>query len=224
MVAINVRLANRDRDRDLYPKALSLVRGTEYILLLFRSGARKSDGMPAYNLVRGIHGARELPGEGRPAYLQAVGRFLEIQDRGDDRLAWQGIRDLLEETNPMLVETGLDLFLKFRRGDAPLVELLRPLMDHPAAALRARAVRLTDQIVRRHGTQELADVQSLRDELIALARRDPDPEVRIATTEALDGIGGRAAEEVLEQIADHDPDQGVRYAAERLIYERQKDR
>jgi HEAT repeat protein len=58
--------------------------------------------------------------------------------------------------------------------------------------------------------------------LIGAARRDPAPAVRVWATWALGRFPDAAAVEVLEEISDSDPEQEVRYAAEKILLERRK--
>ena len=53
-----------------------------------------------------------------------------------------------------------------------------------------------------------------------MARRDVTPEVRVAATAALGKLPGPDVRTLLEEIAREDPEQSVRYAAEKRLYER----
>jgi hypothetical protein len=215
---VDLKRANRDREEGR--SALELESGPSYLVLLRRDEKRTNDHQPVFGLVRGIDGARELPAEGAPAVLDAMRRFVEVQDRKDEIAAWTSFREMLEETNPVLLGTSLDLFLKFRRGDLPLLPVLRPLLDHPRPDLRASAARLIGQIVERKAEGEIPDDVGILAELYARARRDPAVEVRVAATEAVGGIAGIGPEEILREIARSDPDQAVRYEAQKRLYER----
>jgi hypothetical protein len=215
---IDLRRANREREEDR--RSLRFEAERAYLVLLTRDGTRSSSGLPVFGLVRGIDGARELPAEGSPAVLDAIRRFVGVQDRKDEIAAWTSFRELLEEANPVLLENSLDLFLKFRRGDLPLLPVLRPLLAHPRADLRARTARLIGQIVEHRAESEIPDDDGILSEIYARARRDPSAEVRVAATAALGGIGGTGPEELLLEIARSDPEQEVRYEAEKLLFER----
>ena len=69
---------------------------------------------------------------------------------------------------------------------------------------------------------DLPDAADLRNDLVSRARRDAAVVVRIAATRALGGMHDANVQKVLEEIARDDPDQNVRYAAERLIYDRRQ--
>ncbi len=217
-VMVDLKRANRDREEGR--SALKLDPDRRYLLLLRRDDARSKAELTVYALVRGIDGAKELPAEGSAPVVDAVRAFVTIQDRKDEIASWKSFREMLEDTNPVLLETALDLFLKFRRGDLALLPVLRPILDHPRADLRARAARLIGQIVEHRKEADIPDETGILAELFGRARRDDVVEVRVAATIALGGIDGRGTEEILREIARSDPEQAVRYEAERLLYER----
>lgn len=217
---VDLKRANRDRDWDVDPHALRLSPGGAWLLLL--EPLPEKDGSPeTFGLVRGVRGARELPAEGRPSILRALTRLVEVQDRKSDNFTWLSFSEFLEEAaDPILLENALDQFLKFQRGEPRLLASLEPLLEHPLPTLRARAARLTGEILRRHGAAGAADEAALRRTLFARARRDPAVEVRVAACAALEGFPDDGVQALLEEIAAGDPEQAVRYAAERLLYER----
>jgi hypothetical protein len=218
VIRIRVRSANRDRDRILHKKGAKVKEGESFILLLQRAPTKK--GPAAYELIRGIDGIRPLPAEGSEALLQALATFVEIQDAKDHQLTWARLREMLEETDTILIDVALEQYLKFRRGDTALLPTVRPLLDHPEPELREQATRLIEQILQRYGGDEVADLGRLKDEIAARARRDAAPSVRIAAIQALGRFEGDTVLTILDEIADDDPDQQVRYFAEALAYER----
>ena len=222
-IRVNVRRANRDRNRSVDKQALRFESGLSYVVLLVPVATRDPKALPTFEFVRGVRGAREVPLEGQAAFLGAVERFVDIQDRKDDLVTWRALSEMIEETNPVLVETALDMFLKFRRGDDDMLGSLRPLMDHPSNGTRERSVMLIGQILERQDPGMVPDAGSLQSELVAKARRDRAVPVRVAATRALDRLSGSNVLLILEEIAREDPDQTVRYTAERLIYDRRQD-
>ena len=221
LIRVDIRATNRDRNRNVDPHPLRLDEGLSYLLLL-DAGARISLGAPTYILVRGVRGARELPAEGAELLYSALERFIKIQDFKNDGQIWAGLTQSLEETNPIVLLTALEQFQKFRRGEPELLLTLRPLLDHPQAEIREDAARLIGQIVQRHAGKEIPEEPELRGELIGAARRDPAVAVRVWATWALGRFPDAAADEVLEEISDSDPDQNVRYAAEKILLERRE--
>lgn len=225
VVEVDLKLANRDRDRHLHRFAYNPDPPAEYLLLLEESDRkkkRKEPKEPRFELVRGLRGIRELPAEGQAAIVEAVRHFVEIQDLRDDRVVWERLGQLLGSPNPLVLETVLDQFLKFRRGEATHLPQLRAVLDHPSPGLRERSVRMIGQVLRREEPVAVPDRASLRAALIGTARRDTEPAVRVAAIAALDAFRDVATERVLEEIADSDPDQNVRYQAARRLHERER--
>src|SRR5262245_31746480 len=118
---IDVRGANRDRDPGVKP--LKFDRAVGYLLLLRTAPRASGPTRQVFELVRGVQGARPIPAEGRPATLDAARKLAALQERRDDELLWSSLPGFLEDDNPVLVDATLDLFVKFRRGDAALVPL-----------------------------------------------------------------------------------------------------
>lgn len=217
---IRVRIANRNRDRLLHPRAAKLERGHSYILLLRPSPPRRKQiESTTFDLVRGVEGIRPLPAEGATPVVEALATFVDIQRSGSEE-SWVRLRAMLSETQPILLDTALELHLKFRRGDFEMLADVRPLLDHPQAQIRELAAGLIGQILDRNRFEPPPDRERLQSELVARARRDPVIEVRIAATRTLDHLDGESVLTILDEIADDDPDQGVRYTAEALAYER----
>jgi hypothetical protein len=219
-VLIDLKYANRHRDYDVDPRPLRLVAGTGYVILLQKAPPAKRRDLPVYHVVRGPRGARELPAEGSQAILEAMERFVLIQQMGDDRARWRLLGALLEETNPILLESSLGQFLKFRRGDVEMLPAIMPLLDHPASEIRASSCELIGQIVLRYGPSEIEAEAELLSAVAARARRDEVVEVRLAATEALGTFTGMETTEILEEIASEDADQRVRYTAETILLDR----
>jgi len=214
---IDVRGANRDREPGV--KALSFDKAVGYLILL-RTGPRSSDSKPVFELVRGTQGVRALPAEGRPATLDAARRLAALQERHDDDLLWSTLPSYLEDDNPVLVDATLDLFVKFRRGDAALVPVLEPLLDHPTPDVRERSIVLLGRILSRAGEADIAERSVVIAELTSRARRDDDAKVRRTATAALAALPDHGVDETLKAIAKDDPDQDVRFEAERAVFER----
>jgi HEAT repeat protein len=220
VIQLLIRRANRERDES--DSVLRLEAGRSYLFLLEEAADPRSSKEPraVYELVRGVEGARPVPAERAVPFLDAAERLARIQDQDDDALMWRAFEEMLEETDVLLVSTAVEEFVKFERGGPELIPLLRPLLAHPRPELRERVLELTGRILQRHGQQAMADAPALEGEIVALARRDSAAGVRVAATRALGGLGGPAVTHILEEISRDDPEQAVRYAAERLLYER----
>lgn len=214
-VEVQVKRANRERDDS--EQRLTLAADTLYMLLLKPAA---DPGAPmSYELVRGVNGARKVPEEGAPAVLAAVERFAEVQGVRDDAQQWHAFAMMLEETNPIVIQTALDQYLKFMRGTPELALRVRPLLRHPRPDVRASALELSGSLLERYPHDDFSDLQGLEMEIIGLARRDPSAEVRVAGVMALKGLADARVDAIWEEISRDDPDQHVRYTAERLRYE-----
>jgi hypothetical protein len=217
-IPVHVRKANRNRER--FQPPLTLEADKSYIWLLDDGEPRKRKGRLPFVLVRGTRGVREVPSEGTPAFLSAIERFARIQARRSDPVAWQSFEEMLEETNPVLLQTALDQYLKFRRERPDLLPALRPLFDHPRPDVRRRSLTLVGRVLDRFAQEKIPGLDEVQTEIIAMARRDPSVPVRVAATEALRGLRSEGIDRVLDEISREDPEQAVRYAAERLLFER----
>lgn len=217
LLPVDVRGANRGREPGT--RALEVVKERRYLFLLEPASDRRGQKEGAYTLVRGTTGAREIPLESGAALESAAIRLAEIQDRKDLEAAWRDLGAALLDPNPVLAETALDQHLKFRRGEVGLLAPARTLLLSPRPSVRARAATLAGIVLSRGGVPEDTDAATIAD-LLATARRDGDATVREAATQAL-GVSPRSdALEALKVIARDDPDQRVRYAAERQLFER----
>jgi hypothetical protein len=219
IIGVNIKKANRYRED--FQARLNLEEGRTYLFLLQAAPSKDPDDRVSYRLIRGVSGTREVPAEGASAYLEAARRFAQLQSINSDELHWHALGMMLEERNPVLLLTALEEFLKFRRERPDLALRGRPLLQHPTPEIRQRALELCARILTRFPRDEIDDPEGLEMEIIGLARRDPSPDVRIAATHALVGLADASVEEVWEEISRDDPDQRVRYAAERLLYERE---
>jgi len=219
IIGVNIKKANRYRED--FQSRIDLDEGKTYLFLLQSTPRKNPDDRIRYRLIRGVNGTREVPAEGASAYLDAARRFAQLQSVNSDELHWHALGMMLEERNPVLLLTALDEFLKFRRERADLALRGRPLLQHPRPEIREKALELCGRILTRFPRDEIADPAGIEMEIIGLARRDPSPDVRIAATHALTGLADAGVEEVWEEISRDDPDQRVRYAAERLLYERE---
>ena len=221
LVRVDVRRANREREES--KTALRLEEGTRQLWLLRREEDRRSEGPPLFEIVRGVEGTRDLPAEGEAPWIEAVERLVAVQALRDEFAAWKAFRGMLEETNPLLIETALDLFAKFRRSRPDLLPLLLPLFDHPRPALRERSARLLGQIAEDDRSGDALEASGALPVLYGAARRDPSAAVRAAATAAVGHVRARGSDEVLAEIAREDPEQAVRYEAERILFDRRRE-
>lgn len=217
-LAVDVRSANRDRPPGV--ARVKPVSGQSFLMLLAPPTLDSKKRKAVHHLVHGVGGAREIPEEGRQVFVAALTRMAAVQALKSDTLAWQEFRRMLEDTNPLLVETALQMYEKFRRAGPQELPILRPLLDHPRPALRAAAARVIGIVAARPGTIPQEQSAQIVGELVARARRDDDILVRVAATGALAGFSSRTVDELLHTIAEDDPDQAVRLEAQKTLYER----
>jgi hypothetical protein len=215
---IDQRRANRDRE--MGTPALDLTKGRAYLFLLTASSRGKKEPYPVFDLVRGVQGARELPAEGSAATIQAATRLAAVQVRDDDSFLWASLPEFLEDDNPILLDAALDLYVKFHRETVALLPVMSPLLQHPRPDVRQRAALELGRILERSGAAEAPERPEVVAELIGRARRDDDASVRRAATEALSTLSDAGIEETLRAIARDDPDQNVRFEAEKSLFER----
>ena len=221
-VRVDLRQANHARSINADPQRLKFEEGQRYLLLLEPGHSTKAQAKGALWLVRGVRGARPVPSEGGPALFDAIRTFVDIQDSRSHELTWRRFGDMLEESNPVLLETALAQFQKFRRGEPELIPVLRPLLDHPLGEIRRETAVLLGQILERNRDQELPDEAAVLGDLAGKARRDERVDVRVAATEALGVVPGPGTRRVLEEVAADDPDQLVRFAAEKILLDRRR--
>jgi hypothetical protein len=210
---IHLRTANRNRMS--HEPILRLLHGETYLLLLESTGP--GENYPKYILSRGVRGARELPREGASGIVSAIEEFLAIHGLEDYDKVWERHEALLESTNPIVIEAMLSQFTKFRRGTTELIPTVMPLMSHPIPGIRAGSASLLGQILE-ETAGSAADVQpAVPGELIAMARGDNDIPARMAAIRAVAWIPGDGTQTVLEEISRKDPDQLVRYTAQKIL-------
>lgn len=217
---VDLRTANRDREPGT--AALDLVKGRAYLLLLAPSRRAKKEPYPVFDLVRGVAGAKVLPPEGGAATIVAISRLAAVQERKDDAFLWASLPDFLEDENPVLVDAALDLYVKFRRETVALLPVVAPLLQNPRPDVRSRAALVLGRILLRAGAAGLPERPEVIAELGGRARRDDDVTVRREATVALAGLPDAGIDETLRAIAREDPDQVVRFEAEKSVFERSR--
>jgi HEAT repeat protein len=217
---VDLRGANRDRAVGVKP--LDLSKGHAYLLLLKPSRKSGKEPQPVFDIVRGLTGARELPLEGADAVIDAATRLGRIQERRSDEVLWESIPEFLEDPNPVLVDASLELVVKFRRENLDLIPVLAPLLESPRPDVRRRAVVVVGRLLARPGSDAVPERGSLVGELTGRARRDDDPLVRRAAVAALAVLRDSGIDETLRTISHDDPDQDVRFEAEKALFDRKE--
>ena len=220
LLLIDLRKANRDREVGV--KSLDLAKGKGYLLLLVPSTRSSGSMHTVYDLVRGMAGARPLPAEGAQATVEAASRLAKIQERKNDDLLWASVGDMLDDPNPVLVGAALELVVKFRRESVALLPVVGALLESPRPDVRGPAALLVGRILARPEADAVPERGELVGELTGRARRDDDPFVRRTATTALAGLKDPGVDETLRTISKDDPDQEVRFEAEKSLYMRKQ--
>lgn len=213
---ILVAYRRENRGRDAHTAPLVFEEGQASLLLL-RPDA-DSRGRPTdprrFRIVGGAEGKIDLPGEGAPALLQAVRRFVSIQDLDDQHRQWEEIRRLLDEQNLRLAHAGLAKILSFRLVDDQLLPRLLEYLQHPAPVFRRAAIDALGLMVHPPGRMEPSgEVPRILARLKATARADEDPEVRAASLRVLGRLHRADLVDLFREAATRDPAQIVRYEA-----------
>jgi len=218
--AIEVDLREANRDREPGVPALDLAKGRSYLLLL-RPGTRGlKEPKPVFSLERGLQGAKALPLEGSEATIEAVVRLAQVQERRSDEFLWATLPEFLEDTNPVLVDATLEMYVKFRREGVAELSRLEPLLDHPRPDFRRRATLLIGRVLARPAAAAIPERPAIVAALTGRARRDDDAGVRREATAALAPLPDTGIDVTLRAIAKDDPDQDVRFEAEKSVYKR----
>ncbi len=179
----------------------------------------KPKGDNRYTLFRGRFGYFTLPREGAGIYLEAVREFAQLTELRDHRELFSRLKGLLHSPNPLLVDAGLKEVLKLDLMEPGMVPTVMGFYEDPAPSRRIAALKLMGGLFSdMKGKEKPADLQeSALPPLIAVARNDPEEEVRVAAVEALGAWGGPAVAETLKEIAKLDAAQAVRYRAEVIL-------
>jgi hypothetical protein len=198
------------------------VLGAESILVL--NPELSDDGVPKGPdrfLAGGSRGKIDLPAEGGPAVLQAAERLTSIMALGDQTSVWTAQRELIRETNPILVGAGFEEILKFRLGDESIAMPLVTHIEGPRPEFQRSALKVLAQMFEKQKRtgQSVASSDLLLQEAITRASGDESPETRVEAVKALRALGRPDLAEIFGRIASSDPSQLVRYEAQIALKE-----
>jgi hypothetical protein len=225
-----LRIAFRDFnfDRPTGTDPIVFPDGQEELLFLTPDMAvrRNEKNRDLYQLYGGADGRFTVPAEGSGILLQAIGRLVSVAALDPARQLDQ-LRELIDNQSLYLSEASLDELERLRAATPELYPRLVALLSRPAPALRLRATRLLRSLfAAAAGGEEDGDVSVLPDQprtalaaLLALARTDPEVEVRVAAVSA--AAAWPHPQDIaadLRSIAERDADQAVRYEAKRAIF------
>jgi HEAT repeat protein len=94
------------------------------------------------------------------------------------------------------------------------------LLEHPRPDVRRRAAVVMGRVLQRSDSTDAPERRDVIAEVTGRARRDDDVTVRRAATAALASLPDAGINETLRAIARDDPDQNVRFEAEKAVFER----
>ncbi len=175
-----------------------------------------------YTLFRGGAGRITPAAEGPDPRVEATRRLVKIAAL-DAAAQVAALHGLIASDNPALRDTAMKEVTRLRAVDPSLYPVLTGVLSSPEAAMRADAIVLIRQMFLTFGTGEglMLEEEPGRIALarvLELARNDPAPVVRRAAVTALAAWPRRdETGSDLKTLATADPDQEVRYEAQRAL-------
>ena len=212
------------RDLNLQLRGQELIvfnAGEEDVLFLQKPNWRKpkESREDIYALFHGRRGKLLLPPEGLGIPVEAVREMARLVGRPpDEQLA--SLRTLMLKPNPVLREAALDELTRMQACSIADLGPLATLARDPLPEIRARALAAIGLVLKDPGDELAQEPRRIALELCReRARNDGAPTVRVEATRAL-GSWDRRDDVIpdLRAIARTDPDQSVRYAAERVLF------
>jgi hypothetical protein len=221
----HLQIAFRDFNLDLTKQdRIQFNKGDTEILFLIPEVnlEGRPKGPNRYTLYRGRLGRLTLPREGEEIYLDAMRVFASLSAEKDIRKLYARLRGLLDNTNPLLVDTGLSETLRLDLMDRALLPKVLGYLQDPAPVRRTQALLLLTHYL--GSLKEAERSQDLFDEVLpqvqVLARNDSEESVRGAAVETLGAWKGSEVLPMLQAISDLDPAQLVRYKAKVILLRR----
>lgn len=192
-------------------------------VMLFARRFTREDGEETapdlFTLMWGAEGKMLLPPEGEEAHVGTARALVAILAESDlDRQAVL-LMEATGSANPMLAEAALEELRRQGLAGIEMISRLIPQFSSEREMRRVLAMRLLAQIVSDASAagREVPERESLSDRVRGLAALDPSAPFRREAVETLAGLGGEGNVAFLRRIAKEDPDQAVRYAAERAL-------
>lgn len=212
------------RDLNLQLRGQELIvfnTGEEYVLFLEKPSWRKpkEKNRDIYALYHGRRGRMLLPPEGLGVPLEAARLLAGLVGRPPEDQV-DTLRALMVRPNPVLREAILE---ELRRMNACMIAdlgALSLLARDPLPAIRGRAIAIIGDVLKDPGDEMAQEARRTALELCrVLARNDAVGTVRIEAIRAL-GSWQERGDVIpdLRAIAGIDPDQAVRYEAERVLF------
>lgn len=212
------------RDLNLQLRGQDLIvftEGEEYVLFLEKPNWRKpkESNRDIYALFHGRRGRMLLPPEGLGVPLEAVREMAKLVGRTpEDQI--ENFRALMIRPNPILRQALLEELTRMQACSIADLGPLSTLARDPLPAIRAQALAAIGVVLREPGDEVAQEPRRIALELCReRARNDAAVAVRVEATRSLASWDRR--EDVipdLRAIATGDPDQAVRYEAERILF------
>jgi len=193
----------------------------EYVLFLEKPNWRKpkEKNRDLYALFHGRRGRILLPPEGLGVPLEAVREMAKLVGRPPEDQV-ESLRALMIRPNPILRQAVLEELTRMRACSIADLGPLSTLARDPLPAIRGQALATIGVVLKDPGDELSQEPRRIALELCReRARNDAAPSVRIEATRALASWDRR--DDVipdLRAIASVDPDQSVRYEAERVLF------
>lgn len=212
------------RDLNLQLRGQELIvftEGEEYVLFLEKPAWRKpkESNRDIYTLFHGRRGRMLLPPEGLGVPLEAVREMAKLVGRTPEDQV-ENFRALMIRPNPVLRQAILEELTRMRACSIADLGPLSTLARDPLPAIRAQALATIGVVLREPGDELAQEPRRIALELCReRARNDAAVAVRVEATRSLASWDRR--EDVipdLRAIAAGDPDQAVRYEAERILF------
>jgi hypothetical protein len=195
-------------------------KGEESLLFLqpYVDDHGRSLGPDLFEVMGAAEGKLTLPAEGGVALVDAVRRFVGILALGQHEAQSRALRALLHESNPILLEAGLDECRRFRLVEPEDSAALLPITEHPRPDFRSGALALLGILVREAALHAPPgappQISGIFDRVAAAARLDAEVMVRREAVVALEALATPEALAILDSIGTSDASQQVRYAAQ----------
>ena len=217
-----LRIDFRDLNLQLRGQELVTFReGEEYVLFLEKPSWRKpkEKNRDIYAMYHGRRGRLLLPPEGRGIPLEAARLLAGLVDRPPEDQV-DGLRALMIRPNPVLREAALEELRRMNACSIADLGALSLLARDPLPAIRGRAIATIGDVLKDPGDELAQEARRAALELCReRARNDLVGAVRVEAIRAL-GSWQEHPDVVpdLRAIAGIDPDQSVRYEAERILF------
>jgi len=220
--AARLRIDFRDLNLQLRGQDLIVFNNqADYVLFLEKPTWRKpkEKNRDLYALFHGRRGQMLLPPEGLGVPLEAIREMAKLVGRPPEDQV-ESLRALMIRPNPILRQAVLEELTRMRACSIADLGPLSTLARDPLPAIRGQALATIGMVLKDPGDEMSQEPRRIALELCReRARNDAAPSVRVEAVRALSSWDRR--DDVvpdLRAVAGIDPDQSVRYEAERVLF------